>query len=145
MTLGQLLAPAAVLVLWTLVMFGWMVATRFPALSKAGIDLTKSAPGGRGQDLNRVLPPQTNWVAHNVVHLHEQPTIFYATIAILGLMNHATPLTVGLAWGYAAIRIVHSIWQATVNRIPVRFLLFLASTACLLGLAVLALTATLNG
>ena len=32
------------------------------------------------------------------------------------------------AWIYVALRIVHSIWQATVNVVSVRFLLFLLST-----------------
>ena len=31
---AQMLAPAAVLVLWSLVMLGWTAATRFPAMAK---------------------------------------------------------------------------------------------------------------
>ncbi len=33
-----------------------MTATRLPALSKAGIDTKKAKPGGRGVDLEGVLP-----------------------------------------------------------------------------------------
>ena len=145
MTVAQLLMPAIVLVLWTLVMVGWMAGTRFPAMTKAGIDLRKTAPGGRGQDLERALPARTNWVSHNLTHLHEQPTIFYATIGVLALLNAATPLTVGLAWAYTGLRIVHSIYQSTVNKVSIRFVFFLLSTTCLIALAVLALLATFNG
>ena len=145
MTVAQLLMPAIVLVLWTLVMVGWMAGTRFPSLTKAGIDLTKAAPGGRGQDLEGVLPKQTMWVSHNLTHLHEQPTIFYATIGVLALLNEATALTVSLAWAYTGLRIVHSIYQSTVNKVSVRFVFFLLSTTCLIALAVLALLATFNG
>ncbi|MCP2853508.1 MAPEG family protein, partial [Salmonella enterica] len=74
---ADLLAPAAVLVLWTLVMLFWMAGTRFPALKAAGIDVSK-AVGGRGQDLETVLPANVNWKAHNYAHLVEQPTLFYA-------------------------------------------------------------------
>ena len=145
MTVAQLLMPAVVLVLWTLVMVGWMAGTRFPSMQKAGMDLAKAPPGGRGQDLENVLPKQTMWVSHNLTHLHEQPTIFYATIGVLALLQDATPLTVGFAWAYTGIRVVHSIYQATVNRVSVRFVFFLLSTMCLAVLAVLALLATLNG
>ena len=141
---GSLLAPGAVLALWTLIMFGWVAATRFPALKKAGIDLAKAPPGGRGSDLERILPAETNWKSHNYTHLCEQPTIFYAVIVFLHLSGGNTDLTRGLAWAYVVIRIVHSVWQSTVNRIPVRFALFLLSTLCLLALSVLAVIATLG-
>lgn len=141
---ASLLAPGAVLALWTLVMFGWVAATRFPALKKAGIDLKKAPPGGRGADLEGILPAETNWKSHNYTHLLEQPTIFYAVIVFLHLSGGNTDLTRGLAWAYVVLRIIHSVWQATVNRIPVRFLLFLLSTLCLLALSLLAVIATLG-
>lgn len=139
----NVLTPAALLVLWSLVMLFWMAGTRLPAAKKMGVDISK-AVGGRGSDLDPVLPPQTAWKSHNYAHLMEQPTIFYATIAILGLAGAATDtVNVALAWGYVLIRIVHSIWQATVNKVQTRFLLFLASTLCLIVLAIRALLATL--
>lgn len=108
-------------------------------MKAAGIDLSKDPPGGRGQDLDAVLPATANWKAHNYAHLMEQPTLFYAVVTILAIAGAASDTNVALAWGYAGFRIVHSIWQATVNRIPVRFALFLGSTLCLVGLAVNAL------
>ena len=47
------------------------------------------------------------------------------------------------AWIYVALRIVHSLWQATVNVVSVRFLLFLASSLALFYLAFRALMLTL--
>ena len=73
----------------------------------------------------------------------EQPTLFYATVVILAL-TAPTPLAVLMAWIYVALRIVHSIWQATVNIVGVRFFLFMASTLALAVLSVLALIATLG-
>ena len=140
----SLLAPGAILVLWTLVMAAWVAATRLPALKKMGVDLKTAPPGGRGADLEGVLPPAVNWKSHNYTHLLEQPTIFYATIIFLHLSGGNTGLTRGLAWAYVVIRIVHSLWQVTVNRIPVRFTLFLLSTLCLFVLALLAVIATLG-
>lgn len=139
---AQILTPAAVLVLWSIVMLFWMAGTRLPALTRMG-GLGKAKPGGRGQDLEGVLPAEINWKAHNYSHLMEQPTLFYATVMILAIMGAAS-LDVMLAWGYVVLRIVHSIWQATVNRVPVRFSLFLLSTLCLIGLALRALGATMG-
>ena len=45
---GQMLAPAAVLVAWTLIMLLWAAGTRLPALARMG-GLKNAKPGGRGQ------------------------------------------------------------------------------------------------
>lgn len=140
---ADILAPAAVLVVWTLVMLLWLMATRLPALKKAGIDLSK-AVGGRGQDLEGVLPANTNWKAHNYAHLVEQPTLFYATVAILAIMGQVSRTAVMLAWAYVALRIAHSLVQATVNKINWRFPLFALSSLALLALAIMALMRTLG-
>jgi hypothetical protein len=140
---ADILAPAAVLVLWTLVMLVWTAATRLPALKAAGIDMSK-AVGGRGQDLEGVLPANVNWKAHNYAHLVEQPTLFYAVVAMLAILGQVSAVAVALAWTYVMIRIVHSLVQATSNRIAVRFPLFIAGTLALLALTVMALMRTLG-
>ena len=139
--LAQMLAPAAVLVAWSIVVLFWMAFTRLPALGKAG-GLGEAKPGGRGQDLEGVLPDRINWKAHNYAHLMEQPTLFYAATVIIALMG-AGAVDVDFAWIYVALRIVHSIWQATVNVVKIRFLLFIASTVALIYLAYRALALTL--
>ncbi|MBX7493518.1 MAPEG family protein [Qipengyuania sp. 1NDW9] len=138
---AQMLAPAAVLVLWSLIMLYWMAFTRLPAIKKVGSGLGEAKPGGRGQDLEGVIPDKVNWKAHNYAHLMEQPTIFYAAVVILAIMG-AGAIDVLLAWAYVAIRIVHSLYQATVNIVKLRFLLFLVSTLALTVLAVRAVMAT---
>lgn len=140
----SLLAPGTVLALWTLIMLGWVAATRFPALARSGIDLKSAPPGGRGADLENILPPQVNWKSHNYTHLLEQPTLFYAVIIFLHLSGGNTDMTRGLAWAYVILRIVHSVWQARVNRVPVRFAIFGLATFCLLALSLLAVIATLG-
>lgn len=140
----NLLAPGAVLALWTLIMLGWAAVTRFQAFGKVGLDLKTAPPGGRGVDLEGVLPPLTNWKSHNYTHLLEQPTLFYAVLVFLHLSGGSTDLTRGLAWAYVVLRIIHSLYQATVNRVPVRFAIFALATFCLVVLTVLAVIATLG-
>ena len=140
---AQMLAPAAVLVLWSLVMLFWMAFTRLPAMKNLGDAVKNAKPGGRGQNLEGVIPDKVQWKAHNYAHLMEQPTIFYATALILAVMG-AGALDVVLAWIYVALRIVHSVYQATVNVVKIRFLFFMLSTFALLVLAVRAVMATLR-
>lgn len=138
---AQMLAPAAVLVAWSLVMLFWMAGARLPAMSKAGSGVGKAKPGGRGQDLEGVLDDRVNWKSHNYTHLMEQPTLFYAASLIIAVMGAAAG-DVLAAWLYVALRIVHSVWQATVNLVSVRFTLFLLSTLALIWLAVRAVMLT---
>ena len=144
MTYSPLLGPIVALVAWTLVMLVWMAGSRFQALKNARIDISKSV-GGRGQNLEGVLPDQVNWKAHNFTHLHEQPTIFYAITLVLAIMEQNHPINVWLAWGYVVFRILHSIVQSTVNKVKFRFPLFALSTLCLLGLTVHAGAALIHG
>ena len=139
----SILAPAAALVVWSIIMLFWMAGTRLPAMSKIGMDLSKAAPGGRGQDIDPHVSPSVAWKSHNYTHLMEQPTIFYATVMILAISGGATSLSVSLAWGYTVLRVIHSIWQATVNTVAIRFVFFLLSSLCLTILAVQALLATI--
>ncbi|XBQ14821.1 MAG: MAPEG family protein [Oceanicaulis sp.] len=131
------LTPVLALVCWTLVMWLWMYATRIPAMNKAGIDPAKLK---EKSELD-ALPKSVRQVAENYNHLHEQPVIFYALAIYTHLAGAETALTAGLAWGYVAFRIAHSIFQATVNFVPVRFVLFTLATLCLFGLAALNLLA----
>lgn len=139
---AQLLAPAAVLVVWTIVVLFWIIPLRFGAVAKLE---DKSAlgrkEGARGSDLEGVIPDKANWPAHNHTHLHEQPTLFYAVSAILAIVG-AGALDVMLAWVYVGLRILHSLWQILINKLPVRILLFFTSTIVLIVLAVRAIIAT---
>ena len=138
---APILAPAAILILWSLIMLIWLAATRLPALSKAGLDL--SGAGGRGQDIDPQLPPSVAWKSHNYAHLMEQPTLFYAVVVLLTLVGQGDGFNAQLAWAYVGIRIAHSLWQALVNTVPIRFGLFILSTISLFALSINLVIATL--
>ncbi|WP_422110907.1 MAPEG family protein [Erythrobacter longus] len=137
-----MLAPAAVLVVWTLIVMFWIIPSRFGAFGKLeDKSVLAGKEGVRGQDLEGVIPDKANWPAHNHTHLHEQPTLFYAVSVILAIVG-AAAIDVTLAWVYVALRILHSLWQILINKIPVRFALFLVSSVVLIVLAVRAVMAT---
>ena len=133
-----LVAPILALVLWTLVIWIWMYATRIPAMQKAKVDLQVAA---RTRVLD--LPPEVMWVSDNYNHLMEQPTIFYAAAFAAQIAGQADGVNVALAWTYVLLRVVHSLVQCTVNVIMVRFTVFTLSTIALAILAIRTMAALL--
>ena len=131
MTANPLLACVVALVAWSLLMWAWMYATRIPAIARARLRLDRDAP--RGEQM-ATLPARVRWKADNYNHLMEQPTLFYAIVLALVLAGDTSWWTLALAWSYVALRMVHSLLQALVNIIQVRFALFFLSTLALIGL-----------
>ncbi len=140
---SPILQPIVALVAWSLVMWGWMYATRLPAMRRAKID-TFNLVGGAGPDLKKVIPAKQQWPAENYNHLHEQPTIFYAIAFVLALQGAGDGINLTIAWAYVGLRIAHSLVQATINRVIIRFALFSLSTICLIMLTTHAAMALLN-
>jgi hypothetical protein len=138
-----ILTPAAVLAAWTMVVFIWLLARRMTGFKAAGVKLGEMPPGIRGGDGEDQMPAKANWISHNYTHLMEQPTVFYPVVLILAMLGDNSAVSVNLAWAYAGLRILHSIWQANVNTIPVRFALFGSASACLIALAVRAVMAAM--
>ena len=130
---SDILQPMVVLIAWTLVMLGWMLATRLPAMKAAGVDL-RTLVGTKGSDADRSLPPQAQWKVHNYNHLMEQPTLFYAVCTVLALSGSGDGPNAWIAWAYVGLRIVHSLIQATSNRVRDRFVVFVLSSLTLVAL-----------
>jgi hypothetical protein len=128
-----ILQPVVALGAWTMVMWFWMYATRIPALNAAKVDLDEIVLDP-DKSLDSVLPPQVQWKAHNYNHLHESPTVFYAVALALALIHKGDGITAQIAWVYVALRVIHSLVQATVNKVGVRFGVFAMSTFALMGL-----------
>ena len=131
-----ILAPAAVLAAWTMVVFIVLLMRRMAGFNAAGVKITEMPAGARGVDGEGQMPAMANWVSHNYTHLMEQPTIFYPVVVILALLGDGSALSINLAWAYAGLRVLHSLWQMNVNTIPVRFAFFGLSSLCLVVLSV---------
>lgn len=140
MNASPILAPVVALVAWSLIVMLWMVVTRLPAMKAKGIDL-RTAVGGRPGVLDGVIDDKAQWKAHNYIHLMEQPTLFYAIALTLALLGHDDGAALWLAWAYVALRVVHSLIQATVNVIFYRFAVFTAASLALIGLTGIAILA----
>jgi hypothetical protein len=130
MTQLNIMTPMLALISWTFVMWLWLYATRIPAMQRAGLDPKVI----KRKDELDVLPVKVKQVADNYNHLHEQPTVFYALVVYSHLVGVADGLNTKLAWVYVALRISHSLIQATVNFVPLRFAVFAASSLVLMAI-----------
>ena len=119
-----------------MIVFIWLIARRMPAFAAAGIKVGSIPAGARGVDTEAQLSIRANWISHNYTHLMEQPTVFYPVVIMLALMGENSALSVNLACGYAGVRVLHSLWQASVNTVSVRFALFAILSLCLITLSV---------
>ena len=128
---SSLLTPMLALVCWSLVMLLWMYATRIPAMGRVGI---KPGSAQEPSALN-ALPIGVRQVGYNYNHLMEQPTIFYALVVYSYLAGQQNGPNLILAWLYVALRVIHSVVQATVNVVLVRFSIFALASAVLVWLA----------
>jgi hypothetical protein len=127
------LTPVLALVVWTLVMWLWMYATRIPAMQKAGIAPQDAAHPGTWASR---MPAQARSVADNYNHLHEQPTIFYALMFFAAMTAGGDATSLSLAWAYVGSRVVHSLVQATINVVVLRFAVFSVGTFILMAFAI---------
>ncbi len=132
---APILAPVIALVLWTMLIWLWMYVTRIPAMQKADIPADRMT-GMTPNYLDEILPANIQWKAHNYNHLMEQPTLFYAVALTLALIGTGDGLNLILAWAYVGIRVVHSLVQVTINKVMVRFLLFLIASIVLIWLTI---------
>jgi hypothetical protein len=131
----EILKPVVALLAWTMLMWIWMYATRIPAINKLPKDGGPDADvGWTGAKLDGLIAPSIQWKAHNYNHLHEAPTLFYAVAIVLAIIGQGDGLNATIAWIYVGLRVLHSLWQATVNRVMVRFLLFALSSLALIAL-----------
>ena len=128
---SQILQPVVALVAWSLVMWAWLYATRIPAMRAAKVPMD---PNMTTADMNAQIPAQVRWKADNYNHLMEQPTIFYAIALTLALAGAGDGMNAWIAWGYVGLRVVHSLVQATVNAIIVRWAIFMLSSLFLVAL-----------
>lgn len=130
---SEILFPVFALVIWSLIMWLWMYATRIPAIQSMKLKLDSDAP--RGEQM-ATLPARVRWKADNYNHLMEEPTLFYAVAISLALLGLGDGTNLMLAWAYVLLRVVHSLVQALINKIEVRFLLFVLSNIPLIWLAI---------
>ena len=124
-----ILYPMFLVITLSGILFLLLAATRLPSIIKY---FGKLQAAKHSEDLRPNLPTAARNITDNYNHLFEQPTLFYALVTYIYLMQHVDIIHLYLAWFYAALRIAHSVIQITSNNVSYRALVFIGSGACLM-------------
>ncbi len=119
--------PVCALALLTAIVWAWMYVDRIGEMRAKHI-APQRLPTAR--EAATIL--ERTAAADNFRNLFEIPVLFYVLCVTLTATGLATPLQVGLAWLYVALRAAHSLIHITYNRVSHRFTVHLGSTLCVL-------------
>ncbi len=123
----EFLYPVVTMALLTFVVFFFMLKERIGEMTERRIH-PQSAPSS--SQLSVVLKNTKG--ADNYKNLFELPTLFYVLCAILMFTTKTlSPILLGLAWVYVALRSWHSFVHLSYNKVIHRFKIFLASAVVL--------------
>ncbi len=123
-----LLLPLLALVFLTFLVWIFMYVTRLGEMKRKSIDPQDLDTRVHGQALLTDSPVQ----ADNLKNLFELPVLFYVAILLALVLMIQDSFLVQLAWGYVALRYVHSLIHCTYNRVMHRFIAYAASCLVLM-------------
>lgn len=86
-----------------------------------------STPEGAAE----LIPEPASWPANNLKNLFELPVLFYALCMYLFVSESVDSSFVVGAWAYVVLRAIHSFIQCVVNRVKLRFTVYLLSSIVL--------------
>jgi len=111
----------------TFVVWIYMYVRRLSFIFSRGLDAKRMTPG----ELARVSPPAVSSPSDNLKNLFEMPTVFYAIALYLFATRQVDAVYLITAWGFFLFRALHSLVHCTFNFIPLRFVLYVTSSAAL--------------
>ena len=123
-----ILLPLLALVFLTFVVWVFMYVTRLSEIRRKNIDPQDLDTRVHGQALLTESPRQ----ADNLKNLFELPVLFYVAALLSMVLMIQDPFLVQLAWGYVALRYVHSFVHCTYNSVMHRFMAYAASCIVLM-------------
>ncbi|MBO9500007.1 MAG: MAPEG family protein [Novosphingobium sp.] len=126
----DLLWPTFALVAWIYVVWFWMYVERFRHMRRQPPTTADFASGAAAMDYFEPVEMPAN----NLRNLFEMPVLYFAIVPLLMFTYHASHIQVALAWSFVALRVVHSLVQIVAKRVPLRFLVYLLSSAVLLAM-----------
>ena len=128
----DILQPLFALAFWTSLVLLLIPITRFRAAFRREVVADDFKHGESGSVPQHVSLPNRNYM-----NLLELPLLFYVVCLIAFVTGSASGAVIALAWGYVALRVVHSLIHITYNHVLHRFLAFASRNVALLVIWVL--------
>lgn len=121
--------PMIVLVFWTFIVLLLIPRARFKAARARRVT---AADFALGESEN--VPPEVRLPNRNFMNLLEMPVLFYVACITVYALGKVDAWAVGLAWGYVALRVAHSLVHLTYNNVFHRLRVYAASVMVLMAL-----------
>ena len=122
----QIMYPLLALVAWTFLVLLLIPYQRVKAVRSQQIN---------GDDFklgeSENVPAKVSIPNRNYMNLLELPVLFYVVCIVLYLFSGLSPVTLGLAWVYVVLRIMHSLVHLTYNNVLHRLFFFATSNVVL--------------
>ncbi len=125
----SILYPMFALAFWTFAILLLVPIVRFKAVFARQ---AKAEDFKLGETEN--LPEYVRLPNRNYMNLLELPVLFYVICIIIFVTNCANQLNLYLAWGYFALRIIHSLIHLNGNNVRLRLIAFGLSNVTLIAL-----------
>jgi hypothetical protein len=123
-----LLIPLLAQVFLAFLVWIYMYVTRLGEMKRKSIDPQDLNTRVRGQAMLTDSLAQ----ADNLKNLFELPILFYLAILLALILMIQDQFLVQLAWGYVALRYIHSLIHCSYNRVMHRFIAYAASCLILM-------------
>jgi hypothetical protein len=129
MTQETIFLPVLALAALTFFVLGFIPLRRFRAVFAGQVT---AADFAMGESAN--VPAQVSLANRNYMNLLELPILFYAVCVAFYVTHTVDSLAVNLAWGYVALRVVHSLIHISYNNVIQRLTLFAISNFVLMAM-----------
>ena len=123
-----ILIPLLAQVLLTFVVWTYLFARRIPEILSKSIDPQKL----QDRAVAHALMPDSASASNNLKNLFELPVLFYVAVLLSLVLMIQDMLLVQLAWGFVALRILHSVIHCSYNNVNHRFAAYALSCLFLL-------------
>jgi hypothetical protein len=121
-----ILFPVLALAFWTIVVLTLIPLVRVRAARRRQVTVGDFRYGESANVPGHVSLPNRNYM-----NLLELPVLFYVVCIVAFVASAVTPLSVGLAWAFVALRLVHSAIHLSYNNVLHRLGAFAAGNTVL--------------
>jgi hypothetical protein len=125
---AEIFQPFIGMLVLTFVVWVTMYVLRISYLKRERIHPQRMTTPERGKAL---MPEEVSYPAYNLTNLFELPLIFYALCLYLYVTGSVDQAYVIAAWAFFVLRVLHSSVHCTVNRVYLRFFLYIGAALAL--------------
>lgn len=124
MSQAAIFGPMLATIFLTFVVWVYMYVLRISFIQRNSITPEQLAVPGALAELS---PAEVSNSSDNLKNLFEIPVVFYALVLYLFVTSQVDAIYLSAAWIFVAFRALHSAVHCTINKVMLRFYLYLCS------------------